>query len=189
MLVKDRLFNLPNILSMSRGVIMPILFFMVFNLHSETMKMIFVLLYFIAGVTDALDGYIARRFDICSDLGADLDTYADILYFLGSAVFIYVLAKDALLENIWYLAAILVLLVTEVIISSIKFKKPLFIHTILAKFSAFMVFLTVLMMAITQINTLLLVTILVYGVSFTENILIFIIKGEVPVNYKGLFFE
>lgn len=189
MLTKDKLFNLPNILSMSRGLIMPILFYLVFNLDNPGFRTTFVVLYIIAGVTDALDGYIARKYDICSDLGADLDSYADILYYLGSAVFIYVLAKEALLSNIYFLGFTLTMFVAEIIISWMKFKKPLFIHTLLSKFSGFMVFVTVILAAITEINTVLIVTILLYGISFLENIVIFFKHGEVSANFKGLLFE
>ena len=37
-------------------------------------------------LTDALDGRIARKFDLQSKLGADMDTIADKLMFLGSAI-------------------------------------------------------------------------------------------------------
>lgn len=188
MLTKSK-FNLPNLLSISRGVIMPVLFYMVFNLNSEAMRITFVVLYIIAGITDALDGYIARKYDICTDLGADLDSYADILYYLGSAVFIYVFAKEALMTNIWFLVFTLSMFALEIIISWLKFKKPLFIHTLLSKFSGFMVFATVIVAAVTEINLLLIITILLYGISFMENIVIFFKHGEVSPNFKGLLFE
>ena len=189
MLTKDKLFNLPNILSISRGLIMPVLFYIVFNIDNPGMRTTFVVLYIISGVTDALDGYIARKFDICSDLGADLDSYADILYYLGSAVFIYVLAKEALISNIYFLIFTLTMFVAEIIIGWMKFKKPLFIHTLLSKFSGFMVFATVILAAVTEIDYILIVTILLYGFSFIENIIIFFIYGEVSPNFKGLLFE
>lgn len=189
MLNKDKIFNLPNILSVSRGLIMPVLFYMVFNLNSDSTKIVFVVLYIIAGITDAADGYIARKYDCCSDLGADLDSYADILYYLGSAVFIYVFAQEVLMNSIWFLLFTLIMFVLEIVISWMKFKKPLFLHTLLSKFSGFMVFLTVIVLTFNPLQWLLVTTILLYGISFIENIIVFFVHGEVSPNFKGLLFE
>jgi len=186
---KDYLFNLPNLLSMSRGLLMPVLFFMVFRLDTMNMKIAFVVLYIFVGLTDALDGYFARKYDICSKLGSELDSYADILYYLGSAVFVYVLAKDALMSSMPFFIFTLSMFALEIIVSTMKFKKPLFLHTWLSKFSALWVFVTVILSVFVNIDTILMITILLYGISFVENVIIFYLKGEVEPDYKGLIFE
>jgi len=188
MLSKDKFFNLPNILSLSRAVLMPVLFYLVFNITEANFKALFVVVYIVAGLTDSLDGYIARRYDICTDLGSNLDSYADILYYLGSAVFVYVLAKQALIDNIYFFIFTIAMFIMEIVISTLKFEKPLFIHTVLSKFSGFMVFVTVIVAVFTEIRVLLSVTILLYGLSFIENIVIFYKYGEVSPDTKGLLF-
>lgn len=186
---KDYLFNLPNLLSMSRGLLMPVLFYMVFHLDTPFMTNLFVVLYILVGLTDALDGYIARKYDICSTLGSQLDSYADILYYLGSAVFVYVLAKEALIANIYIFIFTLSMFALEIIVAMIKFKKPLFLHTLLSKFSALWVFATVILSVYMDIRVILAITILLYGTSFLENVIVFFIRGEVKEDYKGLLFE
>lgn len=69
-----RLFrNLPNLLTVLRLVLVPVVGRAI--LVSEFRQA--ALLIFIAGATDALDGFLARRFHWSSDLGAYLDPLAD----------------------------------------------------------------------------------------------------------------
>jgi len=75
--------NLPNKLTLARLIMTP-LFFVVFNLPTwfnnqlQSLSTILVLLLFIAiEATDLLDGIIARRRDLVTDLGKVMDPFAD----------------------------------------------------------------------------------------------------------------
>ncbi len=68
--------SLPNILSWSRVIIAPIFLFLFF-VHSQEAKLIAIILFFIAAVTDFLDGYAARKYDATSEWGAFFDPLAD----------------------------------------------------------------------------------------------------------------
>lgn len=68
--------SLPNILSWARVIIAPI-FLVLFFVHSHEAKLIAVVLFFIAAVTDYLDGYAARKFDATTEWGAFFDPLAD----------------------------------------------------------------------------------------------------------------
>jgi len=72
------LFNLPNILTMSRIFIIPIVV-ATFFFDSPTMRWTAVILFTIAGITDFFDGYLARREKLVSRLGRFLDPIADKL--------------------------------------------------------------------------------------------------------------
>jgi len=50
-----------------------------------------IALFFIAGVTDALDGWIAKRFSCQSRLGSILDPMADKLLLVGSFITLFVI--------------------------------------------------------------------------------------------------
>jgi CDP-diacylglycerol--glycerol-3-phosphate 3-phosphatidyltransferase len=72
-------YTLPNQLTYVRCVAIPVLIAQFYisqnpnkNLHSS-------LIFAIASITDYLDGYLARRWDICSPFGAFLDPVADKL--------------------------------------------------------------------------------------------------------------
>ena len=65
--------NIPNIITLIRIIlIVPIIYF----LEIKNSNIVWYLLIF-AGITDYLDGYIARKFNISSKIGAALDPLAD----------------------------------------------------------------------------------------------------------------
>ena len=66
----------PNLLSLSRIVITPFIAFFIFK-NTFIAKVISLILFFIGAFTDFLDGYIARRYKIKTNLGTYLDPLAD----------------------------------------------------------------------------------------------------------------
>ena len=67
--------NIPNIITVARTLLVPIVFWLVIAGHDIAAFTLFV----IAGISDALDGYLARRLDLRTELGAHLDPLADKL--------------------------------------------------------------------------------------------------------------
>lgn len=70
--------NLPNILTLSRIVMIPV-FVVVFYLPVEWRYVVSAGLFALAGATDWLDGYLARRLNQTTPFGAFLDPVADKL--------------------------------------------------------------------------------------------------------------
>jgi CDP-diacylglycerol--glycerol-3-phosphate 3-phosphatidyltransferase len=89
------LFNLPNLLAMSRIAMAPLLFWIILNpqwftdqgMHVSWNYYVAALIFVLASVTDFFDGYIARELDQVSLPGKILDPLADkmlvIAGFLG----------------------------------------------------------------------------------------------------------
>ncbi len=69
---------LPNILTMSRILIIPILIAS-FYLEGRLSNWVAAGLFFVAGITDYFDGYLARAYSVQSKLGKFLDPIADKL--------------------------------------------------------------------------------------------------------------
>ncbi|WP_235508646.1 MULTISPECIES: CDP-alcohol phosphatidyltransferase family protein [unclassified Terrabacter] len=80
--VTERLMTIPNVLSVLRLLGVPVF---LWAIVSERDGLAFLLLLF-SGVTDYLDGKIARRFNMESRLGQFLDPIADRLYILTTLV-------------------------------------------------------------------------------------------------------
>lgn len=86
--------NLPNILTVSRIVLVLIFVVMAtlaepsyFDRSQELMYQIrwaAYILVILAGLTDLLDGYLARKFNIVSDFGALMDPLADKIFVTGT---------------------------------------------------------------------------------------------------------
>ena len=79
----DSVKRVPNILSASRIVLAP-LFFYLFVQDTVILAALGMAVFIFAAITDYLDGYYARRYDVSSSLGKFLDPLADkILTFAG----------------------------------------------------------------------------------------------------------
>lgn len=75
---KRDVWNLPNTISMVRIGVIPVLFFLLWA-PGPGMSLIIALLFIAAALTDLLDGYIARRYEIVTTMGKFLDPIADKL--------------------------------------------------------------------------------------------------------------
>ena len=73
---KDQIFTLPNLLSVIRLMLIPLIVYLYCfkKLYGEA-----VLFIILSGATDIVDGFIARKFNMISDFGKILDPIADKL--------------------------------------------------------------------------------------------------------------
>src|ERR1700753_2884093 len=65
--------SLPNLITVARLILAPLAVLMIVSQRFMSAFAIFV----VAGVSDAVDGFIAKRFDLRTELGAYLDPLAD----------------------------------------------------------------------------------------------------------------
>ena len=86
--------NLPNALTIGRIAITPLVAALPF-VNGSTVRAIAFGLFVIAAVTDYVDGYLARRRNLITDLGKWLDPLADKLLLLGTFVPMYYLMRGA----------------------------------------------------------------------------------------------
>lgn len=65
--------SIPNIITLGRILLVPLI---VWAIGEQQMQLAFYM-FVVAGVSDAVDGFLAKRFNMASDLGAILDPLAD----------------------------------------------------------------------------------------------------------------
>ncbi|MCQ2454647.1 MAG: CDP-alcohol phosphatidyltransferase family protein [Clostridia bacterium] len=102
----------------------------------------FFIVYLFCGLSDAVDGFIARKLKITSEFGTKLDSIADLTFY--SVMMIKLL--PTLCEKLWrfnwaFLFIILAIRISAYAVSAIKFHKFSTLHTILNKISGGGVFL------------------------------------------------
>ncbi|MET0742725.1 MAG: CDP-alcohol phosphatidyltransferase family protein [Microvirga sp.] len=117
--------TIPNIITIARLLLVPVILLMIIEERWEAAFGLFV----VAGVSDAVDGTIARRFDMRSRFGAALDPVADKLLL----VTIYVALTIAGVIPAWLTALVVardVLIVTAVAASWMQ-GRPLEIRPLL----------------------------------------------------------
>jgi cardiolipin synthase len=97
--LKGELVNIPNLLSFLRIALVPVFLWLLLN--EMFLSAIFVLV--VAGITDFLDGYLARKLNQMTKLGKVLDPVADRLY-----IFATLLALSVTGNIPWWLAALVI---------------------------------------------------------------------------------
>ena len=125
--------HIPNILSASRiALCLPLLL-------ADAMTVPFWVLYVIAGTTDMLDGFLARRWGVEGKFGARLDSLADFVFVLavGYKLFPWLKLPTAL----WMMIGVIALVkMVNAISSYVINHKIAFLHTKANKLTGFLLF-------------------------------------------------
>jgi CDP-diacylglycerol--glycerol-3-phosphate 3-phosphatidyltransferase len=84
--------NLPNILTLFRVAAIPLLVVLMHK-PSPAISIVTFFIYLVASLTDAVDGYIARRYDLVTPLGKLLDPLADKLLVVSALIMLSVVDR------------------------------------------------------------------------------------------------
>ena len=126
--------QIPNILSASRIVLcLPLLLV-------DAMTLPFWVLYVIAGTTDMLDGFLARRWGVESKFGARLDSLADFVFVLavGYKLFPWLNLPAAL----WMMIGLIAMVKIVNAVSAYVVKRRIeFLHTQANKLTGLLLFI------------------------------------------------
>ena len=102
----------------------------------------FLRVYTAAGVTDALDGFVARKTGTASDQGARLDSVADLLFYAVTLARLLPIMARALPAGIFFTAAgIFVLRLAVYCAAALRYRRVAAAHTYLNKLTGAMVLL------------------------------------------------
>ena len=126
---------LANIFTFSRVIIG----FFLFGFKEFDVTYLIIFLY--CGISDALDGFCARRFGTVGSMGSTLDTLGDLLVYFGMAKIL--LSNDKYHFQSWiyfWFAGTLVIFAVAAFIGLARFKKVYFVHTISGKLLGILVF-------------------------------------------------
>jgi len=81
--------NIPNLITLGRIILVPVIFWLLVNGQLQVAFFVFVA----AGVSDAVDGFLAKRYNWATELGAYLDPLADKLLIVSVFVALGVLKE------------------------------------------------------------------------------------------------
>ena len=126
--------QIPNILSASRIALCLTL------LLVDAMTLPFWVLYLIAGLTDILDGFLARRWGVESKFGARLDSLADFVFVLAVGYKLFPWLK--LPATLWMMIGLIALVKASNAFSVYLVKQRIeFLHTKANKLTGFLLFI------------------------------------------------
>ncbi|MBM7562544.1 CDP-diacylglycerol--glycerol-3-phosphate 3-phosphatidyltransferase [Fusibacter tunisiensis] len=81
--------HIPNILTLIRLILVPI-FLIIYFSNIENAHLYALITYILAGITDILDGYIARKYNLITAIGTVIDPLADKLMLLAALTALFV---------------------------------------------------------------------------------------------------
>jgi len=113
--------NIPNCLTFFRILAIPLIVAVYFSGWALS-NWYCVILFAMAGISDALDGYLARKWDQTSKLGEFLDPVADKL--LVATMLILVMSNVELQQSLWsrflFTVAVIVIIGREITVSALR---------------------------------------------------------------------
>ena len=127
--------NLANFITIARiGLAISLIFLEIFSLE-------FFIVYGLCGVSDVLDGFVARKLNISTKFGSLLDSLSDWFYFVVLAVKLFPTLQRLFPFAIWVLIFVAFFFhMSAYIICYIKFKRFSALHTYMNKVMSFMIF-------------------------------------------------
>ena len=126
--------NIANYISVSRIIMSIILFF------TEIFSTAFYIIFIYCGLSDILDGFIARKNKNESEIGARLDSTSDIIFVIVAMIKILP-ALNLSKEIIIWTVIIALIKFVNVICAYLYYKKLVLPHTIANKITGFILFI------------------------------------------------
>ena len=189
-IVFDDLKTIPNMLSISRLILIPAMLIPSYFIQDEQQaRFVFLIMFIVIGVTDKLDGTLARYLNQTTALGAKLDTVADMVFYPLIALWLYRFESGVVGEwwNLIYF--LLALYFVKMIVGRMKFGYIPAFHTIGAKtFSASLYFFMILAILSPEFAKTIFPLLCVIGyINQLEETYILLTRDSVDENIKSVF--
>lgn len=108
---KSAIFNIPNRITLSR-LFLAIVFFVFLTYRYYNVALV---IFFIAAATDWLDGYLARKWELSTDLGRLVDPFVDKVIICGTFIIFVNIANEIIAP--WM---VITIVAREFLVSSIR---------------------------------------------------------------------
>ena len=133
---REDIFKPPNLVSSIRILIAPLLFVLAFM----QLEYWFIGALIFSGFTDVVDGYLARKLNMITPLGAHLDSWGDATIYSTMAVCAWILWPEITQRELLYYSMILFSFLLPALAGLIKFGKWTGYHTWTVKIAVFATF-------------------------------------------------
>jgi phosphatidylglycerophosphate synthase len=127
-------FNLANLITAGRIVLAPVLLLLAWQGKDH----LFLACLVVSLVSDIVDGQIARRYNLASELGTRLDSWADLLTYAAVPVAIWWLRPDVVTGEKMVFCTAIASYALPLVIGFLKFKRLTTYHTLMARISAYL---------------------------------------------------
>ncbi|MFZ5353133.1 MAG: CDP-alcohol phosphatidyltransferase family protein [Bacillota bacterium] len=173
---------IPNCISIVRIMLSLVLIFL------KPLSAAFYSVYIICGLSDMIDGFIARKTGTSSRLGARLDSIADLIM-TGVLLFIlYPVVKLTSEAVIWIILIALVRL-ASMIVALKRFKTFAVLHTYGNKLTGILIFIFPILLPFKKLDLLMYIICFVASVSAIEELIIQLTSRQLNLDRQSILFK
>ncbi|WP_242131876.1 CDP-alcohol phosphatidyltransferase family protein [Aestuariivivens marinum] len=177
-------FNIADWFSFYRIVAAPVLLAMLWL----DCRLVFTWLLLVSYSTDAIDGYLARKFNITSPRGSQLDSFGDQITLIIGLIGLFYFETHFIKANLTLILIAFVPYVVQMILAYMKYGKATAFHTYLAKISAVLQSLFILWSLFFRPEPILFYTMIIVGVLETiEEITLIFMYKKWASDVKGIY--
>jgi CDP-diacylglycerol--glycerol-3-phosphate 3-phosphatidyltransferase len=177
-------FNIADWFSFYRILAVPLLILLI--ILEE--RSIFTWFLLVSYLTDAIDGYLARKLKITSTRGSQLDSFGDQLTLIMGLIGLFYFETEFIKSNIIIIIIVLIPYFVQMALAYYKYEKATSFHTYLAKISAVLQSIFIIGTLFFEPNYVLFYMMIVFGLLETiEEIILIFIYDEWVSDVKGLY--
>lgn len=180
----ENVLNVPNALSLYRLLVFPVILFMALTNREST----YVVLLCISLVSDALDGSIARRFNLQTKFGAALDNIADICTYAMAVLGLFVFKWTEIEPHSFVLYLFFGLFTSSYIVAFSRFGKIPGLHLYSAVSAGYIQSIFFFILFVFGFYTWMFYFVMIWGiVAYIEKILVLLKLDDIKRGVKGLY--
>ncbi|WP_320995704.1 MULTISPECIES: CDP-alcohol phosphatidyltransferase family protein [Hungatella] len=177
---REKIKNLANIITFSRII------FALAILYIKPFSTAFWICYFLGGLSDLLDGLVARTLNQQSENGAKIDSIADTVF--AASIFIIVLKNIFLPGRFWWFISLIFLIrIITYSVGFYKYRTFSSLHTYFNKASGLLIFMFPLLYVILKLDVAGGIVCFVSFAASVEELLITMKSSRLDRDCKGLF--
>jgi len=169
-----------NIITVIR-ILLSILLLFFFN-----NTLVFIIIYLICGISDVVDGIVARKTNTVSTLGAKLDSIADFLMFGMITIFLIIWGEE-LKKFLLFIIIIVIVRLVNLFIAAIKYHSFIMLHTWGNKITGLLIFIAPAFFVITHHTEIILFVCTVAMLSALEEGMLHITSKTPDLNKRSIF--
>lgn len=183
--MNKRSYYIVNGITLYRIIAAPILFLLIISHRQDIFKWLIAISFF----TDAIDGYLARRYKVVSKFGAMLDSIGDDLTIVAAITGIIILKPEFLRKEMIFIIPLFALFILQTILAIIRYRKLSSFHTYIAKIAAILqgIFVLLLFFLDKPVYILFHITAAVITIDLVEEIILVLLLPHWETDVKGLY--
>lgn len=171
--------NIANTITILRAV------FSLLMLIVQPLSAPFFVLYSLCGISDVLDGFIARSFCVVSNLGSILDSTSDVIFFACVLWILISVLPIAFWMGCWIII-IAAVRMASLTVHFFRFHKAAFLHTYANKITGVAIFLFPFFYAALGMDAAIIMVCAIATISAVEELAIAITARELRRDTKGI---